>query len=193
MDYIVKFTQLLIWIIIRCMLTITFSKRIVHLKAASLNPNKGYILVSNHQNMLDPYIICATPSLRSELKLSPIRCIGYVGLFRNPLLRWFMCACGSFPTKPIAGLGYGLPFSIDVLSRHGTVGIFPEGKRVYGNERVEAKRGVGVLANEPDVLCILCHIRWRKRIIPGLTITMSEPIDCAGLTAQDIMDRIYAL
>lgn len=192
MNYWVRTNQLIVWFLLRLYLIITFSKIKVYLHPSSIQKTRGYIVAANHHTNLDPFVLLSAIPLRSLLKLSPLEVMAHRGLFRIIPVRYIMLAWGGFPHQAIANLNYGLPFSSKVLAEKGTIGIFPEGTRVKG-ERIEAKRGVGVLASEPDVDVILCHLEWRKNILLGLRVIIAEPKNLAGKSAQEILDQIYLL
>jgi 1-acyl-sn-glycerol-3-phosphate acyltransferase len=193
MTYWIKINQLCLWFLTRLYLLITFSKRNVYLQADSLDNNHGYVVAGNHHRYIDPFIMFGAMPFRVIFKLIPVRFMAYRELFEGLPTKILLRATGAFPTKEINGLGYGLPFSTEVLAQNGTIVIFPEGQRVKPGEFIKAKRGVSVLAAEPNVNIIMCRLRWHKGRSPRITITISEPKDCSGWSAQQIMDQIYKL
>jgi 1-acyl-sn-glycerol-3-phosphate acyltransferase len=73
--------------------------------------------------------------------------------------------------------------------------IFPEGRRTVRGEG-KVYRGVEELAHShPHAMVVPVHIEWRVRwkYIRSFRIAIGAPFDASQLTAQDIMDRIYAL
>lgn len=118
--------------------------------------------------------------------------MAYWQFFRSRLFRFVLRSLGAFPTREVAGLDYGLPFSIKTLVEHGTIFIFPEGKRVK-DQPVQAHNGVSVMANEPGVRVILCHLTWRQPKWFGVKVVVSEPRDYHNASAQQILEDIYAL
>jgi 1-acyl-sn-glycerol-3-phosphate acyltransferase len=193
MIYWIKTNQVLVWALARIYLFLTFSVRKVRLHDSRISNQYGYIVASNHQSKLDPFIMFGAMPLRTYLKLTPVRFMAHREFFKVPFYRFFLESWGVFPNKEVAGLEYGLPLSAKILANKGTIVIFPEGTRVVNGSYVEPKRGVAVMASEPDVRLILCHIQWRKGIIPRVSVVVSEPRDCSGQSAQLIMDQIYDL
>jgi hypothetical protein len=58
----------------------------------------------------------------------------------------------------------------------------------------DAKWGVAALAREPNVMIIPAHIEWRRRgWWHGFDVTVGKPFDGSEMTAQEILDQIYAL
>ena len=113
--------------------------------------------------------------------------------FKVYFYRVFLESWGAFPNKELEGFGYGLPLSAKILANKGTISIHPEGTRVKPGEHVEAKRGVAVMASEPNVRLILCHIEWSGKIFRRVSVAVSEPLDCSGKSAEQIMAQIYSL
>ena len=193
MDYWIKVNQLFLWLIARTYLIITFSNTNVQFKSTSLNKQHGYVIASNHQSNLDPFMILGALPLNILMKLAPVKSMSHRNLFEHLPVRVMLRSFGGFPTKEIKGLNYGLPFSFETLIDHGTIAIFPEGTRVKPGEKVEAKRGVAELASQPDTEVILCHLIWNKGKIKRVQITISAPKNFSGQTAQMILDHIYAV
>jgi 1-acyl-sn-glycerol-3-phosphate acyltransferase len=193
MDYWIQINQCCLWIISRLFIILTFSRRKVYLQSADLTKHYGYVVAANHQSRLDPFVIFGSMSLRSYLKLTPVRFMAYREFFRVYLYRIFLQSWGAFPNKELNDLDYGLPLSTKILANKGTIVIHPEGMRVRPDQRVEPKRGVAVMAAEPDVRLILCRVLWHTGIFPRVSVIISEPRDCTNLTSQQIMDQIYSL
>lgn len=193
MDYWIQFNQCCLWAISRLFIILTFSRRKVYLQSTALSKQYGYVVAANHQTRLDPFVIFGSMSLRSYLKLTPVRFMAYRAFFQVYLYRIFMQSWGAFPNKEVLDLDYGLPLSTRILADKGTIVIHPEGMRVKPGQQVEPKRGVAVMAAEPDVRLILCKIVWHEGILPRVSVIISEPRDCTNLTPQQIMDQIYSL
>jgi 1-acyl-sn-glycerol-3-phosphate acyltransferase/cytidylate kinase len=189
---LIKINQLSCYLPAILFLLFTRSQKRVYLNPRLIDTQHGYVIAANHRHRLDAFVIAACLPLRAITKLSPIYFMAYWQFFRPRLFRFVLKSLGAFPTREVGGLDYGLPFSIKTLAEHGTIFIFPEGKRVK-DQPVQAHNGVSVMANEPDVRVILCHLTWRQPKIFGVKVVVSEPRDYHNASAQQILDDIYAL
>lgn len=85
-------------------------------------PAGPLIIVSNHVSELDPLVVgCA---LRR-----PVRFMAKVELFRPPLLRWWITACGAFPVRRGAPDRQALRTARALLEQGEALVMFPEGTR----------------------------------------------------------------
>lgn len=193
MDYWIQCNQFCLWLIARLFILLTFSKRKVYLENAAISGDYGYVVAANHRSKLDPFVIFGAMPIRTYMKLVPVRFMAHREFFQVYPYRVFLQSWGAFPNKELPGFDYGLPLSAKILADKGTIAIHPEGTRVNPGEHIEPKRGVAVMAEEPNVRLILCHVEWRKGIFRRASVTVSEPKDCTGQSAQEIMDRIYAV
>jgi 1-acyl-sn-glycerol-3-phosphate acyltransferase len=197
MHYLNKFSQTLIWFIARLYLLITFSKRKMLIQPESIKDEFGYVIAANHRTGLDPVVFLGALPFRLFIKLYPVRCMAnrkYFGpAFLNVIFGKILLSLGAFPAKEIANLDFGLPLSTRILADKGTIAIFPEGKWIRNRREAIARRGVAVLASEPDVEVILCHFIWHGRWSPRVSIVISEPGDYSDKSAQQILDEIYSL
>ena len=85
-------------------------------------PTGPLIVVSNHVSELDPLVVGCT--LRR-----PVRFMAKVELFRPPLLRWWITACGAFSVRRGAPDRQALRTARRILERGGALVMFPEGTR----------------------------------------------------------------
>lgn len=190
---LIKINQLFCYPLAIFFLLLTRSQKKIYINRRSIDTTKyGYVIAANHKHRLDAFVIAACLPLGVILRLTPIYFMAYWQFFRPRLFRAVLTSLGAFPTREVAGLDYGLPFSIKTLADHGTIFIFPEGKRVR-DEPVQAHRGVSVMASQPNVRVILCHLIWRKPKILGVKVLISEPRDYSEASAQEILDDIYSL
>ena len=188
----IKCNQLLVWLIVQLYRTVTCSRVEAQLEASDLHKDLGYVFASNHLHRVDPFIVCTILPLRVVRSFYPMHFMAYWHFFKHWFLRWPLLSLGAFPTKPIRNLDYGLPFSMAVLANHGSIFIFPEGKRVRG-EKVQARHGVEVLATLPNVEVVLCNITWRRPWLLGFRVVVAKPKSYAGIPAQEILEDIYRL
>lgn len=165
----------------------------LELDISMLSRDMGYVIASTHRSSLDPFIISGQFMRREWNAITPMRFFVHPGLWHNPLRRWIMIALGCFTTKEFKDYPFGLEFAYDCLDRGQSLFIFPEGKRTP--TRLEARRGVGELAQNPKVMVIPVHIEWRRGVLGTRTfrLAIGQPFNGAGLSAEAIMDRVYAL
>lgn len=106
--------------IVRLLLLAAFGFR---LEGRDREPPSGpLIIVCNHVSDLDPLIIGA--SLRRRVHF-----MAKVELFRPPLLRWWITACGAFPVRRGEADRQALRTARAILERGGALVMFPEGTR----------------------------------------------------------------
>jgi len=154
-----------------------------------------YIIASNHQSIVDAFVICSQFPFRVWRHMGTFRYFAARGLFKVPVLRDILMGLGCFPARPHPRWPSGLEYGLRMLHKGKTVLIFPEGRR---NVRGEGKvyRGVEELAHShPHAMVVPVHIEWKVRwkYIRSFRIAIGEPFDGGKMTAQEIMDRIYAL
>lgn len=108
---------------------------------------RGSLIVSNHQSMLDPFIVSACLPFHIFLKMVPIRppVIDYI--FRDPrynppffpILKMFGCfSIGKTSAEKMKSIFY----IRELLKRHETVFLFPEGGISTEHTVKEFKQGV---------------------------------------------------
>ncbi len=77
------------------------------------------------------------------------------------------------------------------MGRGQSIGIFPEGGLSKNREK-PARRGVMVLAQQPNVRIIPVHIEWRgEGRFKTFDMGIGKPFDGSKMSAQEILDRIY--
>ncbi len=102
-------------------------------------PSGPVIVVSNHVSGLDPLVVGV--SLR--------RRVGFMAkeeLFANPLLRWWMTACGAFSVRRGAPDRRALRTALALLSRGEILVMFPEGTRGHDRTLRPPEPGAALLA-----------------------------------------------
>jgi 1-acyl-sn-glycerol-3-phosphate acyltransferase len=111
-----KISRFLVWLLLRA----AFGFR---LEDGHREPASGpLIIVSNHVSDLDPLIVGA--SLRRRVQF-----MAKIELFRPPLLRWWITACGAFPVRRGEADRQALRTARTILERGGALVMFPEGTR----------------------------------------------------------------
>lgn len=166
---------------------------LIQLEPGDLRPGSCYVIASNHQSMFDPFIICSALPLPLWLRLRSFRFFAHNGLFESLLTRYTMLALGSFPASSHSRYAYGIEAAVTFLSHGQTVVIFPQGRRM--DERGRARSGVKVLADLPNVAVIPARVEWQRhgRWRRSFRLTIGKPIKERGLSAEQILNRIYEL
>lgn len=151
-----------------------------------------YVVASNHQRGIDPFYICTQIPYRIWRHMGTLNYFTANKFMDTPLLGRILLRFGCFPAKAHHKYPHGLDYARKMLARGNTILIFPEGRRTRQGETA-ARRGVQVLAHEPNIMMIPAHIRWTKHWY-GYTFKLGigKPFDGSQMTAQEILDRVYA-
>jgi 1-acyl-sn-glycerol-3-phosphate acyltransferase len=153
-----------------------------------------YVIAANHQSTLDAFIMMSgfTPVIYRHIR--PIRSMLKNRYLNGGLVTSYLLGMGCFPAKAHSMMPYGLDLSIQLLNRGQAIFICPEGGLTLPGE-AKPHRGVTVLAKEPGVRIIPTHIQWTRygRWRRTFKLTYGMPFDGSDMTAQEIMDRIYAV
>ena len=168
--------------------------RKIELAASDLKPGEHYVIASNHQTHVDPFVINVLLPHPVMLKLKTVRTIAHTVFFSNVFNRTFMTMLGAFPTKEHPILPHGLECARDLLNSGQTVQIFPEGRMTVPGA-TPAKQGVAIMAQWPGVKIIPVHMDWHRHGRFGRTLNLGvgKPFSGKGMTAQEILDRVLAL
>jgi 1-acyl-sn-glycerol-3-phosphate acyltransferase len=144
-------------VIVRSILRIAFGFRV---EGAEYEPATGpVVVVSNHVSDLDPLVVGA--SLR--------RRVGFMAkheLFRHPLLRWWITACGAFPVRRGEPDRQALRAAHAVLSRGGVLVMFPEGTRGRGRALRPPEPGAAVLALRTGAAILPVAVLGTGEVLP---------------------------
>ena len=116
------------------------------LGAENIDPNRNYIIVSNHRSYTD--IFTASWSVPLDF-----RWLAKSSLFRIPLLGFAMRICGYIPVERERSISAmrSLDLTKKELLSGKSVWIFPEGTRTPGVKLGKFKRGAFLLAKETGV------------------------------------------
>ena len=108
-------------------------------------PDGPVVFAANHFSHLDPVMVGATVN-------RPVRYLAVDELYGNaPFFDWFTVWLGAIPmSRTRAPLG-ALRIALDELASGGSVGLFPEGVRVWTWKEVGPKRGAAWLARRAGV------------------------------------------
>lgn len=154
-----------------------------------INDKARYVIYSNHQSMLDPFIIFASLPFNTIIRLVPFRAFVKNKYFDNSIIAFFLKTFGSFQTHPIPKGLYGLNKARVLLDTNQTVVIFPPGTRT--REKI-AKYGIAILAREPKTYLIPILIDWKSRW--NCHVTIGGPFRSKKLQSpEELMDVVYKL
>lgn len=162
--------------------------------------NQPYIIVSNHRHWIDPFIICAGLPMRTVFKITPVSFMTK-NIFYDSILKPLMWLAGAYPARESGGKHtlFGVDGSVQLLQNGFSMCIFPEGKCVFGPERVPAHTGaVRIHQAVPTIPFILCHIEYNNGLKAWLTgqrrVVHYRLVTTPNYTNADaIMDDIFAL
>ncbi len=148
----------------------------------------NYVLYANHQSKLDAFIICASLPLKTLKYLMPFRFFVY-----NPYLKGvsgkFVSLMGGFPAHFEEKKVFGLDKAYELMKTGQTIMIFPSGMRT--REKI-AKRGVAVLAAQPNTYLIPVHIDWKHSL--HCHVHVGRPIKgSADHLPEQLMEHVYDL
>ncbi|HEY6737182.1 MAG TPA: lysophospholipid acyltransferase family protein [Candidatus Saccharimonadia bacterium] len=152
-----------------------------------------YVVACNHQSIVDPFFICTQLPYRVWRHMGTLNYFAANIYIDIPFYGGAMMRFGSFPAKAHRKHPYGLEYAKKLLKQGNTVLIFPEGRRTVRGES-PIRHGVEALAHESNVMVVPAHIEW-KRGRPWRTFKLGigKPFDASGLTADEIMERVYAV
>jgi 1-acyl-sn-glycerol-3-phosphate acyltransferase len=122
-------------------------------------PGGGIMAVSNHQSMIDPFIVAY--AFRRD-----VRYMGKAELFKNRFVAWFLGLYGGFPVDRNRRDPQALRTALNILKARQVLGMFPEGTRTEGGEVQEFHTGAIRIAIKAQVPIIPCGIWGAHRVLP---------------------------
>ncbi len=183
-------------IILRFFLIFVFRIKIVGKK--NVISDKGAILAGNHRSNWDALVIAlGAPKNTAFMAKSE--------LFKFKPFGFLLKKLGAFPVHRGKGDIGAVKTALSILKAEKTMVMFPEGKRVFGGEKVDAKPGVAMLATRSKVPVIPVLISGKYRWLGKITVTYGEPIyfdeyydeklsvEKLQELANSVMDKIYSL
>lgn len=146
-------------------------------------PSSGaFVLCSNHKSVYDPFLL-AVPVCR------PIRYMAKSELFREhgALARALLYGLGAFPVHRGRGDVASVRKAEEILKSGGVVGIFPQGKCVFGNEPFRPKAGAAMIAakTQSPVLPAAVCCDGRLRLFRRVTVRFGKLISAEELFAGE--------
>ncbi len=123
------------------------------------NPDRGLLIVANHQTYFDPFWICA-PMRRK------FRFMAWDKAFNWFFVGWMIRYLGSFPVDTARGTTKSvLRESYTALKEGATLVVFPEGARTFPDGKLlEFKTGAVRIAMEANVPILPVTVRGANRV-----------------------------
>lgn len=165
----------------------------INFELGQIESGVRYVIAVNHQTYFDPWVVPGSIPYSYWLKMGMPRAFVANRFFGYPLVGNLLRSVGAFPARKHSIDPYGLAYATMLMERGQSIIIFPEGGLSRNREK-RAHNGVMVLAHMPNVKVIPIHLEWhgegwRRRLDMGI----GKPFDGSKMTAQEILDRIYAL
>ena len=151
----------------------------------NIDPQKSYILVSNHQSTFDIFALLGYLSHQ-------FRWIAKASLFRTPFLGWAMSRIGYIPIeRDSPKKAYrSMLRAAEKVQKGVSVIIFPEGTRSPDGSLQPFKKGVFLIALKSQAPILPIAIRGTAEIMPkggwrahpgNVQINIGPPIETAGI------------
>lgn len=165
--------------------------------AENLPKDGPMIVCANHVSLVDPVF------LGLEMK-QPLHYIAKKEVFDVPIFGAIVRALGAFPVDREGKDLKAIRTCMSVLKDGNTLGIFPEGTRVFNGKKSEAKAGIALIAKRSNATLIMAHIVPKKSRVRPFTKTkvyFAKPVKyddlCGDLdyaeASKKILDTIYSL
>lgn len=129
----------------------------------------GVIFCSNHSSNFDPVIVCTSVNRK-------IHYFAKKELFCTKFKDYWMRQLCAFPVDREGTDINALKFSINLLKQGGALGIFAQGTRVKGNEKVEAKNGVSLFALKSGAVVVPIGITSKYEKRGKVIVNIGKPI-----------------
>ncbi|GGE38615.1 1-acyl-sn-glycerol-3-phosphate acyltransferase [Pullulanibacillus camelliae] len=137
---------------------------------ASIDPDKGVLLCSNHVSNFDPPAVGAA----CPRKLS---FMAKAELFKVPGLKQLITALNAFPINRGAGDRQALKLAIRIINEGGTLMMFPEGHRMKNGKLGKGQPGVGFLALKSEAVIVPVAVIGRYRLFRKTKVVFGKPVD----------------
>jgi 1-acyl-sn-glycerol-3-phosphate acyltransferase len=148
------------------------------------------IVVSNHLSDLDPLVVGSALS-------RPVSYMAKEELFKPPLLRWWITACGAFPVRRGEADRRAFRTALEVLRRGGVLVMFPEGTRGRDRTLRPPEPGAAMLALRTGAPLLPVAILGTDLVFPRdarrlrrsrITVRLGAPIHIDGRSQRPGMD-----
>lgn len=150
-----------------------------------------YLIVANHRRMIDPYLILATLPAQAYDNLLPVRLFTANIFLKYWWQRCVMLPFGCFRAYSTEGKLSGVKGGLRLSDRGHSLFIFPEGKRVESNSRVEPKIGIAYLAQRRDFTILPVYINYIKNSFNKKThISWGKPFRIENDMESEDLDKL---
>jgi 1-acyl-sn-glycerol-3-phosphate acyltransferase len=122
-------------------------------------PEGAFVLVSNHQSLIDPLVLGACLPRRITFLAADY-------LFKMRSISPILKACGALPVNSPKGDFKSLRLALSQLSREGVIGVFPEGGVSLDGELKPFLSGWAYLALRTGVPAIPVAISGTRQVLP---------------------------
>jgi 1-acyl-sn-glycerol-3-phosphate acyltransferase len=154
----------------------------------NIDPQKSYILVSNHQSAFDIFALLGYLPIQ-------FRWTAKAELFRIPFMGWSMTRIGYIPIeRDSPKKAYrSMLRAAEVVKKGTSIIIFPEGTRSPDGNLQPFKKGVFLIALKSQASILPITIRGTAQIMPKgdwrthpgrVQIIIDPPIDTAGFPTE---------
>ena len=164
-------------------LAVTFLHSLMPMKmtgAEKLGLDAPFILISNHNSMLDPFV------LAYKVKRYPITFLGKKELVKSRFGQWLFGHLGMIPVDRGHTDMEAMRACMKVLKNNGVLGIFPEGTRHHEGVMEEIESGVALIALRSGVPLIPIYIKGRVALFHFTRSWVGDPIPTDDLRAEGI-------
>jgi len=139
-----------------------------------------FILMSNHNHMLDPFLI------GWKCGRYQIRYLGKSELIRNPLMKAFYMNMRMIPVQR-HGMDMGaLRACLKALRENHVLGVFPEGTRHKKTLMEEMESGVAIIALRGNVPILPVYVTGKPRLLRPVDCYYGEPFSVAEIAAKGV-------
>jgi len=162
------------------------------LEGRPFEPREGpVVVVSNHLSDLDPLVVGAALRRRATFMAKH-------ELFRIPLLRWWITACGAFPVRRGAPDRRALRTALEILRQAGILVMFPEGTRGRDRTLRPPEPGAALLALRTGAAILPVAVLGTDKVLPrdarrlrrsAITVRLGAPIRLDGTVKDGQMMR----
>jgi len=164
----------------------------LHVTGLDKIPEKGpFLLVANHQSILDPILIQAVCP-------RPVHTMAKSTQFAHPVFAWLMPRLKSFPVRRYQVDPQAVRTALRLLSAGEAVGVYVEGERSWDGRLQPPRLGTLRLILKAGVPVVPCTIagayevwpRWDGKLRRGdVHITFGEPLRFPRLDDREARNR----
>jgi len=142
--------------------------------------NAPFILIGNHNHMLDPFLI------GWKLKYYQIRYLGKKEIIKNPMMRAVYRNMLMIPVDRHNMDMHAVRACLKTLKENHVLGIFPEGTRYKKTLMEEMESGVAMIALRSNVSILPVYISGKPRFFRPIDCYYGEPFSLAEIAAKGV-------